>query len=374
MSCFVFGLFFSPVIPNIYAAPLAPIPIVNDYAERFSITPLQDGCRLIQIKKPVGRQRGLWFSYLLVPKESQVPQGIEFDELVRTPIESFTCASGFHITLIDILGHFKGLVGVSGKMRVGNEHVHAMLDSGYIPAIGTSRSINMETLVNTKPDVAFIYASGGAFDVHEKLKIMGIKPGIICAHLEAHPLGSLEWIKFMAEFFHEQARATAYFDSIKVLYESVQTLTNSLQNKPTVIVGHNRKGAWSTHGSSAWFVQFLLDAGSNYVLEPKNKYEENIISLEVAIDIGLNAEFWVNPQWEAHEISELVGQDKRYRIFKAVQTGQVYNNNAATFNNGRNRFWETGMAEPHIILADLIRIFHPELLPNHQLVYYQKLK
>lgn len=377
LSCFVFGLSFSPVIPNIYAAPFAPLSgktIQPEYAERFTITHLNRGCTLIKIVKPVGRQRGLWYTYLLVPKQSPVPNGISYDELVRTPIGTYTCASGFHVTLIDILGHFDGLVGVSGKMRVGNEHIHTMLDEGKLAAIGTSRSINMETLVNTKPDMAFIYASGGAFDMQDKIQQMGIKPGLICAHLEAHPLGTLEWIKFLGEFFHEQTRASAYFDSIKVQYENYQKSVADAPIKPSVIVGHNRKGAWTTHGSSAWFVQFLLDAGANYILEPKSQYEENVISLEIAINIGMNADFWVNPQWETTRISDLIGQDTRYRFFKAVKTGRVYNNNAATFHNGRNRFWETGMAQPHIILADLIKIFHPELLPNHQLVYYQKLK
>lgn len=32
------------------------------------------------------------------------------------------------------------------------------------------------------------------------------------------------------------------------------------------------------------------------------------------------------------------------------------------------------MVHPDVILADLIRIFHPDLLPNHELYYYQRLK
>ena len=36
-------------------------------------------------------------------------------------------------------------------------------------------------------------------------------------------------------------------------------------------------------------------------------------------------------------------------------------------------FWETGVLEPHLILADLISIFHPEILPGHELKYYARL-
>jgi len=358
------------------AATLAskqPKKINPEYAERFTITHLENGCRLAEIKKPVGRQRGLWHTYLLVPKGVAAPSNIQYDELVEIPVKTYTCGSGFHVSLIEILGDYDGIVGVPGKIRVGNERIHAMLDAGTVSALGMGRNMNMETLVNLQPDIAFIYASGGSFDMQEKISQLGVKPGLICSHLESHPLGSLEWIKFVGAFFQKEAAAAAYFDSIKALYLNYTRLTEKSTQKPGVIVGHNRKGAWTTHGSSAWFVQFLLDAGGDYILEPENEYEENVISLEVAIQIGMNADYWVNPQWETTKIADLVGQDKRYKLFKAVREKHVYNNNAATFNNGRNRFWETGMVEPHMVLADLIKIFHPGILPDHELIYYRKL-
>jgi iron complex transport system substrate-binding protein len=40
---------------------------------------------------------------------------------------------------------------------------------------------------------------------------------------------------------------------------------------------------------------------------------------------------------------------------------------------GGNEYFETGPAHPDRILADMISIFHPELLPDHELYYYQKL-
>jgi len=31
------------------------------------------------------------------------------------------------------------------------------------------------------------------------------------------------------------------------------------------------------------------------------------------------------------------------------------------------------VTNPHLVLADLIKIFHPELLPDHELYFYQQL-
>lgn len=37
-------------------------------------------------------------------------------------------------------------------------------------------------------------------------------------------------------------------------------------------------------------------------------------------------------------------------------------------------FYEKAPVEPEVVLADLIKAFHPELLPDHQPVYYELLK
>ena len=66
--------------------------------------------------------------------------------------------------------------------------------------------------------------------------------------------------------------------------------------------------------------------------------------------------------------------DERFAQFKAFQQGNVYNSNARLNRYGGDDYWESGLANPHIILADLIKIFHPELVPEHELVYYHQLK
>jgi iron complex transport system substrate-binding protein len=66
--------------------------------------------------------------------------------------------------------------------------------------------------------------------------------------------------------------------------------------------------------------------------------------------------------------------DKRFKNIRPLKLKNVYNYNKQTTTEGGNAYWEKGIIEPDIILADLIRIFHPELLPDHQLEYYQKLK
>ena len=53
----------------------------------------------------------------------------------------------------------------------------------------------------------------------------------------------------------------------------------------------------------------------------------------------------------------------------------IYEDGKIDYNyslNG-NDFWESGVVCPDLVLADLIRIFHPELNLGGELYYYRKL-
>ena len=41
--------------------------------------------------------------------------------------------------------------------------------------------------------------------------------------------------------------------------------------------------------------------------------------------------------------------------------------------NGGNDYWESGVVHPERLLADLIHIMHPDMLPDRELYYYQRL-
>lgn len=343
------------------------------YARRFTLKRV-GASTLIDVVKPAGAKLGVSYRYLLVPRGESVPEGFPDALVVSTPVERVTCGIGLHITMLRLLGEFESIVGVGKKEWIGNETILERIDSGKVLETGLSGSMNMETIVNLSPDIAFVYSSGSDTDVHEKLEAMGIKPGLSSMHLEGHPLGVLEWIKFFGAFFGKSDDADAYFADAAFRYETLERQVGERFGKrPGVIVGQGKRGFWSTHGSSAWFVRLLHDAGANYILEESTDYEENPISFEHAMKIGLVADYWINPLYTATSIADIINSDSRYTHFFSVKEGNVYNNNAATFDSGRNMFWEIGMSEPDAVLRDLVHIFHPEILPVHRLKYYRRL-
>lgn len=95
------------------------------------------------------------------------------------------------------------------------------------------------------------------------------------------------------------------------------------------------------------------------------------VDYETVYSQGHNADFWriVNSFDGDYSYKNLEAADSRYRDFRA------YKNRNVIYCNLRNvPFYENTPMEPEVILADLIKIFHPELLPDHKSVYYYKLQ
>ena len=344
------------------------------YAERFSMTKLDGGCTLLRVRVPKGEKIGVEYSYLLVPDDGEIPEHRGDAKVVRTPLKSVTCENGFQVSLLDMLGCFDAIKGVSGKRRVGQDKVHRMVDNGELAVTGFMRGLNMETMLRINPDLSFVNVSSVSNDLFEEMIAYGLKPGFFCASLEEHPLGALEWIKFVGAFFGKDSLAAALFKEKEKAYLETMGAVNNITRKPLVIAGYNRKGAWSTMGSSRWFVSMLEHAGGEYLFKGRKLDRGHILSHEVAMDAGIQADFWVNTHFRVTDLEGLLQEDERYRLFRSVLNGAVYNNNRYRFENGRSRFWDTGMTEPHILLQDLIAIFHPELLPDHTLRYYRRLQ
>ena len=126
-------------------------------------------------------------------------------------------------------------------------------------------------------------------------------------------------------------------------------------------------------GGKSYPSQLLEDAGANYLWGDNESRRSLSLDFEAVYEIAHNADFWITMRNEWRSIDNVVAEDERYGQFKAVRTGNVFNANARLNANGGNDYWETGLIEPEVLLADIIKILHPDLLADHQLKYYRKL-
>jgi iron complex transport system substrate-binding protein len=97
------------------------------------------------------------------------------------------------------------------------------------------------------------------------------------------------------------------------------------------------------------------------------------MDLEAVYEKALTADLWLNTgSWRS--IADARAADPRFSEVPALRRGRIYNNNKRLNPWGGNDYWESGMLRPDAVLADVIAILHPDLLPDHELVYYQRLE
>lgn len=327
---------------------------------------------LITVNNPwPGAKTG--FRYLLKPRGIKTPEGYTGCQVVEIPIGRMVALSSTYLAFIDQLDLTRALVGVSDLSRVHSVKIREASLKGQIKEVGQGSNLLVETILDLEPDIIFTYATGGFRDAHPKLLEAGLKVGVCAEYMESHPLGRAEWIKFIALFYDKGQEAECLFNIVEARYLQLARLTKNVSKRPTVITNAPFGGRWTVSGSNSFMGRFLKDCGADYVWKDTIQDGSIPMDIELVYDRGLNAEFWLNTSvWTS--LAQARRSVPRLAGFASLQAGNLFNNNRQINEAGGNDFWESGMMKPDVILADLIRIFHPELLPDHELYYYRQLQ
>ena len=127
-------------------------------------------------------------------------------------------------------------------------------------------------------------------------------------------------------------------------------------------------------GDDTYVGQLIRDAGGELLLAEEASTASQGMSFEVVYEGGLDADIWLVETFGVSTPNELLALDSRFGDFAALQSGDVWNNNRDENANGGNNYYEWGVTNPHLVLADMVAIFHPELLPEHDFAFYQRLE
>ena len=330
--------------------------------------------KIITVKQP-WKNANQVFRYVLVQCGAPIPEGFSADQIIQVPVPSIAILSTTHLAHLEKLGLLDRLVAMSSLDLVYGEQTQNKLKSQGVQDLGRGSTINVEKILALSPALVTTFGTGSPErDRHPKLLEAGLKVGLNAEYMESSPLGQAEWLKFTALFFNQEERANQVFDGMEARYEKVAAIAKSAQNKPTVVTGFHRNGTWYVAGGKSYVAKYLTDAGAEYLWADDPTSGSNPLSFEEVYRRGRSADFWLNGSQDWKQKEDIPKSDIRYRDFQAWQTGQMYSANARISPTGGNDYWQSGITSPDVVLADLVKIFHPELMPDHQLFYYQKLE
>jgi iron complex transport system substrate-binding protein len=341
------------------------------YAHGFTID-YYDGYKLVHIlDHSSGRMDTL--EYILVQKGYSVPAGHPKAQVINIPIRTMVAMSSMHVGIADFVGVADRITGLGSLQYINSPIVRENIKAGKTVEVGLEGNLNNELLISMHPDLLMAMvnpeSSAGKYKV---LTDAGIPVIQNAEWLETTPLGRAEWVKLMAALTNKEALVNRKFDSVAKTYDSLAQLGHQAKTHPHVIIGMPYQGSWFLPAGDSYMAHFIQDAGGDYKWADTRGNGSLSLSFESVAPEALTADYWLNIG-SVHTRQEIAAKDTRYASFQSFKTGKLYNNNKRTNDLGSNDYWESGAVNPHVVLADMISILHPELLPGHTLVYYKQL-
>lgn len=309
-------------------------------------------------------------TYLLADREKPLPEHLPEGTVVRTPLQKSVIYSSVHCSLWSELDELKGIGGVCGLEYIKLPQIQEGCRNGSIVNVGNSMNPDIERIIDLRPDAILLspFGNSGGYGRVGKLNI----PIIECAdYMETSALGRAEWMRLYGLLLGKEAQADSLFAGIEKEYLTLtQQVKSQNLKRPTVISEMKNSSAWYIPGGNSTMGRLYQDAGADYVFAYLSNSGSVPLAFETVFDRGGNADIWLikynQPQDKTY--SELERDYAPYARFKAFQDRKVYG-----CNTNHVPFYEESPFHPELLLKDLIKIFHPELLPDYDLKYFSNL-
>lgn len=289
--------------------------------------------------------------------------------VISKPARRFICTTALQLGNFEILGLEDRIVGINSLRNLFSPRMRQQTQEGSTVLIGKEGNFDLETVIATRPDYIFVSASKhGGF---EALRDCGIPLIPHHGYKETNPLGQAEWIKLVGLLTGETRRANAVFADIEQKYLALQAEVAALDSttaRPTVMSGRQIRDGWYIVGGRSYLAQLFEDAGAQYIMHDNQESGGVTLDFEVAYAQGVDAEFWqTDGSFDGDFTLETLAQeDERYAQMRAYREQKVLFCNLA-----QTPYRELAGVQPHLLLADLVKAFHPELLPHYQPNFYK---
>ncbi|MCA6074130.1 ABC transporter substrate-binding protein [Fulvivirga sedimenti] len=342
------------------------------YANGFRVFQIRENIYRVFIDRPYqGSTNSL--EYLLVPEGESIPDHDQDVTVIKTPVKRIICTSTTHIPLLDYLNETQALIGFPTPDYISSPAMRARIDSGLVEDLGIDKSLNVEMALELNPDAVMAYTMGGVSESILKLRELNIPVLINAEYLEEHPLGRAEWIRLAGLLFDKKDRSDSVFTAIEKRYIDLQKIAGQTDLRPSAFSGVMYGDTWFLPGGNNYAARLMKDAGIEYLWNdnPENGYLE--LSFETVLDRAVNADLWIGVA-SFTSLDQLGAEDSRYTLFSAFENGHVYTYDARKGALGGSEFLELGYLRPDIILADLIRIAHPEISGLDSMYFHAKLQ
>jgi iron complex transport system substrate-binding protein len=312
------------------------------------------------------------YSYILKKKNAVIPAEYKSLPQIQVPIKNIVLTSTTHIPSLEMLGEEAKLVGFPNLNYISSEKVRALIDAGKVKELGSNQTLNTEVILDLQPELIMGYGLDNSNPTLDNLEKNGLKVILNGDWNEQSPLGKVEWIKLFGVLFGKEKQANEIFNTIEKTYNETLKLVEITTKKPTVFSGSLYEDKWYLPQGESWGAQFIANANGNYLWSETKGTGSLSLSFEKVYIKAKDADIWFMDQYNS--LAEINDANQHYAQFKAFKTKNIYSFGTKKGKTGGVIYYELAPNRPDLVLKDLVKIFHPELLPNYQLFFFEKLK
>lgn len=337
------------------------------YAKGFDIQYFENYKKLV-IKSPYpGSEKD--HEYILNgPASSEKTQ----PNSISIPVERLIATSTTHVPMLEILGAEDRLVGFPNTDFITSEKTRNRVARGELTDIGKDMSLNAEMVIALKPDALVAFALDGsdkAFSTIRKNEIPIVFNG---DWLEETPLGRAEWIKFFGALLDLDREADSIFNAIENEYLKAMEIAKNASETPTVMSGVLFKDQWNLPAGESFTAKLYEDANTDYLWKESKGQGSLVLNFESVLEKAGQADLWIGSGvYTSRE--DLLNANGHYAEFKSFKNRSVYTFSKRKGPGGGIVYFELAPIHPHIVLKDLVKVAHPELLPDYEPFFLQPL-
>jgi iron complex transport system substrate-binding protein len=292
-------------------------------------------------------------------------------QVITVPVSSMFASSTTHLSLLVDLGRLDVLTGVGRFRELLGDALQARIATGRVREFAPMSVIDAELVVSHRPSV--LMTTGGSSAALPTIRAAGIPVMANTEWLEPSALARAEWLKYAALLLNEERRAQTLYSAMKTRYRSLSAKAAAQPEsaRPLVMTGRGTRGTFTIAGGRSYVAALIKDAGGRYVWADNPSAGAPSIDLEAQIARAGSADIWINGGgWTS--LAGMLDDEPRYIAFKAYRQKQVWVYERRLTPTGGNDYWLRSVSHPDVVLADLIKIFHPTLLPEHPLEWYMR--
>lgn len=300
---------------------------------------------------------GLLHRYVLVPRDSVIPDDLPDGTVVRTPIQNALVYSSVHTSLMSELGAIDAVRGVVDKQYFTDSIIPAGVAAGTIADCGNSMNPTVERVIDMQPDAILLSPYQDAS--YGQIAKMDI-PIIECAdYLEYDPLGRAEWVKFYGELLGRRAQADSLYNAVVNAYNDMKRKAAGAQSHPTVVTEMVINGIWNVPGGQSYMARIIKDAGGTYLWADDKNTGSLALDFNQVLAVAQDADYWFIKWTNINSLKDLQGANDLNKEMTAFKAGRVY-----VCDTDKTHFFDRIPFHPEVLLREFAAIMHPELFPG----------